>query len=211
MRTAVPRSVALVATAAVILSACGSGIGSAPPASDGPFVISTPTHAPSASNGAVSPLVGQWSLNKTCAMIVNALTKAGLTDLIAVDVPELLRGSVNGGLPPDYDPAKPCADALPPVEHSHTFWRNGMFNSYDENGQQVDDGMYTVIDDHTFRIGDPPGPIFTFTVRGDTIAFDVMAPVPCTTQDCRSGLAWAYSVANPGQLWTRVTSGPHVP
>jgi hypothetical protein len=150
-------------------------------------------------------------LNKTCAKIVDALTKANLTDLIVLAVPELLKSSVNGSLPADYDRAHPCADALPPIQHSHTFWPNGLFNSYDENGQQVDDGMYTILDDHTFRIGEPPGPHFHFVVHGDKIAFDVVAPVPCTTQDCRSALAWAYSVANPGQTWTRVTLGPHVP
>jgi hypothetical protein len=152
--------------------------------------------------------VGQWSLIKTCDMIVAALTKAKLTDLIARDVPDLLKGSVNGALPADYDPAHPCADAQPPTEHSHTFWPSGMFNSYDENGQQVDDGTYTLIDDHTFMIGSSG--TFTFSVTGDKIAFDVVIPKPCT-QTCRNDLAWAFSVANPGQTWTRVTSGPHVP
>jgi hypothetical protein len=142
-------------------------------------------------------------------MIVSALTSANLTDLIALDVPELLKGSVDGALPADYDPAHPCVDALPPTAHSHTFWPNGQFNSYDENGQQVDDGTYTVIDDHTFMIG--PTSTFHFSRQGDTITFDVVIPTTCTTQGCRNDLAWAFAVANPGQTWTRVTTGSHVP
>jgi hypothetical protein len=142
-------------------------------------------------------------------MIVDALTTAHQTDLIARDVPDLLRGSVDGVPPSDYDPEHPCADAWPPIEHSHTFWPDGMFNSYDENGRQVDDGTYTLIDDHTFMIGSSG--TFHFSRDGDTIMFDVVIPASCLSEACRGDLAWAFSVANPGQTWTRVTAGPHVP
>jgi hypothetical protein len=47
-------------------------------------------------------------------------------------------------------PSHPCAHAKPPTGHSHTFWAGGTFNSYDENGNRVDDGVYELIDDHTF-------------------------------------------------------------
>jgi hypothetical protein len=70
-----------------------------------------------------------------------------------MDVGEFIQGvPVNGSLPATWDPADPCANATPPIEHSHTFWENGSFNSYDQNGQQVDEGSYTIVDDHTFTI-----------------------------------------------------------
>lgn len=217
MRSNPVRCSALVIAAVFWFAACGStatSTGIAGPSSTAvgfprsqPAATSTPNPSPSV----VSQLVGQWSLDKTCAMIVDALTKAGRTDLIALDVPELLKGSVDDALPEDYDPAHPCADALPPTEHSHTFWPDGSFNSYDQNGQQVDDGPYRLVDDHTFSIGEPVPMLFHFTVTGDSIAFDVVIPTSCTSEDCIHELAWAFSVANPGQTWTRVTTGPHVP
>ncbi len=96
----------------------------------------------------------------------------------------------------------------PPIEHSHTFWADGTFNSYDQNGQQVDDGTYTIINGHTFAIGDST---FHYRIQGDNIKFDVVIPKDCSTKHCREGLGWAFSVAYPGPTWTRVTSGPNVP
>lgn len=156
-------------------------------------------------------LVGQWALNKTCAAIVNALTQAGLADLISLDVAETLKLPENAPLPASWDPSHPCADAKPPTEHSHTFWADGAFNSFDQNGQQVDDGQYKLVNDHTFIF---PGSIpitMHYRIQGDTIMFDPVIPKNCTTKQCRGTLAWAFSVANPGQTWTRVTSGPNVP
>jgi hypothetical protein len=157
------------------------------------------------------PLVGQWELNRTCAAIVKALTKAHLTNFIPQDITELIKGvPENGPLPDTWDPAHPCVHAKPPTEHSHTFWagETNNFNSYDENGQQVDDGTYTIIDDHTFGIGDST---FHFRVTGDKLQLSVVVPKDCSTKHCREELGWAFSVAYPGQTWTRVTSGPHVP
>jgi hypothetical protein len=165
--------------------------------------------APAGSNTGMRPaLVGQWELKKTCAMIVEALTKAGLQDLIPMDVPETLDLPENAPLPADWDPAHPCADAKPPTAHSHTFWPDGTFNSYDQLGKQVDDGTYKIVNDHTFTIGSQA---FHYRISGDTIMFDVVIPKHCTSKTCRGSIAWAFSVANPGQRWTRVTSGVNAP
>jgi len=135
--------------------------------------------------------------------------KARLTDLIPRDVGELIEGvPENGPLPKTWDPSRPCASAKPPTAHSHTFWADGSFNSYNENGQQVDEGTYVILDDHTLTIGNER---FRYTVVGNTIAFDVVIPKACTSTQCRDDLAWAFSVAYPGEHWTRVLSGPHVP
>jgi hypothetical protein len=52
---------------------------------------------------------------------------------------------------------------------------------------------------------------FHYRIHDDTIMFDVVLPSDCSTKHCRSVLAWAFSVAYPGQTWTRVISGPEVP
>ena len=131
-----------------------------PAASPSAFiVVASPQQSPSPnatpSGPPLPPLVGQWQLLRTCAPIVAALTRAHRTDLIPHDVTELLEGvPENGPLPKTWNRAHPCASAKPPTAHSHTFWADGTFNSYNENGQQVDDGTYVIVDDHTLRIGD---------------------------------------------------------
>ncbi len=53
----------------------------------------------------------------------------------------------------------------------------GLFGSLDENGQQVDDGTYEIIDAHTFTIGDST---FRYTVTGgETLTLE---PVITRTQ-----------------------------
>ena len=64
---------------------------------------------------------------------------------------------------------------------------------------------------HTFSMGDQVPITFHFSVNSNVIAFDVVIPTTCITEDCQQALAWAFAVANPGQSWTRVSSGPHVP
>jgi hypothetical protein len=206
---------AVIGMFVLVLAGCGpatpassTGTAASPSqANASPQPGSSPTARPSAA--ALAPLVGQWELKRTCAAIVGALTKAHQTDLIPSVITETIEGvPENAPLPKTWDPSQPCANAKPPTEHSHTFWADGTFNSYDENGRQVDDGTYQIVDDHTLAIGDMR---FSYTTVGDTIAFDVVIPKPCTSEKCRGDLGWAFSVAYPGEHWTRVKSGPHVP
>lgn len=196
---------AVLALGLAMLTACSvkaATTGSSPAASASPAVR--------ISVSALPDLVGEWQFLRTCAALVKVETDAHLTDLITFQhLAELIDGSVNEA---NWDPSRPCAGAKPPTEHSHTFWANGAFNSYDENGRQVDQGTYT-IDGHNFTISNPDFGDWTFNYRvtGETIAFDVVIPKNCTATPCREGLAWAFSVAFPGQSWTRVTSGPDVP
>ena len=194
-----------------IAAACSSNA----PTSVGTPTPASPTTSVSASPSPISPLVGQWELNRTCAAIVKALTDADLKDLIPQDVGELIKGvPENGPLPATWDPSHPCANAKPPTEHSHTFWDGGTFNSYDENGNQVDEDSYRIINDNTVQIDDVT---FHYSItNGDTL---MLSPLPTKAQ-IREALAhpkefspaaWAFSVAYPGQTWTRVTSGPYVP
>jgi hypothetical protein len=172
---------------------------------------STTVATPASPSPPRPPLVGQWELKKTCAMIVQALTEAGLEDLIPLAVGETLKLPENAPLPTNWDPSHPCADAKAPTAHSHTFWPDGTFNSYDQNLQEVDNGPYKIVNDRTFIIGGRTGMTFHYRIRGDTIMFDVVIPKNCSSKACLRALAWAFSVANPGQTWTRVTSGPSAP
>jgi len=201
--------------AAIVAGCAGSPAAGSPsailPASPGAAstaaAAATASSAPTPSASQRSALVGQWELDRTCQAIVDALTKAGHPELIRGAAGELVKGNINGEVPADWDPTHPCATALPPTPHSHTFWPNGMFNSYDENGNQVDDGPWAVIDDHTFTIGKST---FIYSVAGDALTFEPVVPADCSGQCC-DDLGWMYAVSYPGSAWHRVTSGPHVP
>jgi hypothetical protein len=202
-----------VAVLVVIGCAASPAVGSppaVPPASSAASSappVATASPAPSVSASPRPALVGQWELDRTCQAIVAALTKAGHPELIRAGVGELVKGNINGEVPSDWDPKQPCATALPPTPHSHTFWPNGMFNSYDENGNQVDEGPWALVDDQTFTIGEST---FKYAKVGDALTFEPVVPADCSGQ-CREALGWMYSVSFPGSAWHRVTSGPHAP
>jgi hypothetical protein len=194
------RIIGAASLSALILTGCGvatspsNGLASSSP-------IPTPTASPTVA------LVGRWELDRTCQAIVRALKKAGHPELIEQDVGELVEGNVDGQVPADWDPNHPCADALPPTPHSHTFWPDGTFNSYDESDQQVDDGTWLIVDSTTFSIGNSQ---FSYSIVGDDLMFEPVVPADCTGQ-CRADLGWMYGVSFPGSAWHRVKSGPHVP
>jgi hypothetical protein len=208
---------ALLSLILLVGAACSSN----PSKAVAPPTASRAPAASTASASPLSPLVGQWEFKRTCAAIVSALAKAGLTDLIPQDIGETIKGwPEDGSVPASWDPSHPCAHAKPPTEHSHTFWADGSFNSYDENGNEVDKDTYELVDDHTLAF---KYITMHYSVAGDSLRLDVVIPPNCTTKrivgyddeghpvSCREILAWAFSVAYPGQVWTRVTSGPHVP
>jgi hypothetical protein len=197
------------------LAACSSP-GSTPAAS------APVSAAPSATGAPLSPLVGNWELKRTCTAIVEALTRAGLRELIPQDVGETLKGvPIDAPLPARWDPSHPCAGARPPTAHSHTFWANGSFNSYDQHDAEVDAGPYRFISDNTIHLcsdsnltcakNDFVATLKYRIINGDMVSFTVVIPKNCSTNHCRAALAWAFAVAYPGQNWTRVTSGPNVP
>jgi hypothetical protein len=202
-----------LATLVVIGCAATPAAGSppeAPPvssAASSAALMATASAAPSATASPRPALVGQWELDRTCQAIVAALTKAGHPELIRVGVGELVKGNINGEVPSGWDPKQPCSTALPPTPHSHTFWPNGMFNSYDENGNEVDDGPWAIVDDQTFTIGEST---FKYAIAGDALTFEPVVPADCSGQ-CKDALGWTYSVSFPGSAWHRVTSGPHAP
>ena len=196
------RAWAAIAGMVLSLTACGGAPGTLT-ASGNP-----PTVAPSVavSEAPTSPLIGHWVLEKSCEATVAALSDSGLEEFI----PEVLRLEETISDAAAFDRDRPCANAVPPFEHSHTFWPDGQFNSYDQDGNEVDGNSYRLVNDESFTIGEAPI-TFLFTVAGDSLQMDVELPQDCSSDACQRNAARATSVANPGQIWTRVTSGPHVP
>ena len=199
------------ALAACLVAACSSSSPTPSPEMTSPAGLGTASPVVSSVQpqaSPVPPLVGQWSLDRTCAAIVDALRAAGHPELIPQDITELVEGvPENGPLPTTWDPKHPCAEAKPPTEHSHTFWADGTFNSYDEAGRQVDDGTWALVDGGHFRIGEWT---FKYAISGDELRFEPVVPSPCTAA-CQDAIGWLYGVSFPGEPWTRVTTGLHVP
>ena len=91
--------------------------------------------------------------------------------------------------------------------HSHFFTEDGAFGSVDDTGNQVDDGSYRILDDHTFRIGSSS---FRYRIlHGDTL---ILQPV-ITGAARRRALAhplkfnpagWEVAVSYEGLPWKRV-------
>ena len=185
------------------LTACG-GTASTLTATTTPSASLPPSVA--ASEAVTGPLVGHWVLLKSCEATIAGLHESGLEEFspVVLEMEETISDAR------DFDPDDPCANAVHPFEHSHTFWPDGKFNSYDESGNEVDSGTYTLVGDENLTMGEPPI-TFLFTVEGETLQLDVEVPQDCTSDECQGTLAWAISVADPGQSWTRVTSGLHVP
>ena len=87
----------------------------------------------SASTIARTSIVGRWQTTRTCQGLVAALGYATAAAWLAAKT-------------------HLCAGAQPQL-HSHFFTRDGSFGSLDQNGSQVDNGVYRVINNHVLSIG----------------------------------------------------------
>jgi hypothetical protein len=144
-----------------------------------------------------------------CPELIGALEHAGLRAAAA---------SVVGDYFPDTPPEElaekddVCGGAQPFV-HYHFFDAQGRFGSLDDEQDQVDDGMYEIIDDGRFRIGNPDaGAVFQYEVNGDTLRL-----TPTVTKAMReealarplefSAAGWSVAVSYGGAEWKRVPCG----
>jgi hypothetical protein len=124
----------------VTLSLLAAGCGGSDSTNAGPSPAQTP-QASGAAGSATSdldPIVGEWLRANTCEDLVQALAKEGLQEFAAQSVggAALLTTPENV---PAKDPMHPCADAAGPIDHSHKFWADGTFNSYNQFGEEVDE------------------------------------------------------------------------
>lgn len=188
----------LLVVLAALTAACGSS-GAANPTATAP-----PSQTVSASAPTVSALVGRWEMITTCQRYVSALDDTGLAAL----APSVLAGNgwMRGSAAQLARKADICQGAVPSQAHSHFFDRFGQFGSVDQANQQVDDGTYTIVDDHTLKIGEST---FRYQIVGDKLTLD---PV-ITAAWKRDALAhpmkfseagWMVAVALPGYTWKRV-------
>ncbi len=146
----------------------------------------------------ISPLVGTWERTQRCAELVKVLTDNGLRGSI---LPTLAGdGWIPGVTRAEQiaDPGHPCKDAVS-RKHSHFFTADGKFGSLDADGQQVDDGRYTLRGTDKVVIG---GVTFNYRIAGnDTIRFTPR--IPACRPDCWEA-TWSVAVAYPGYTWHRV-------
>jgi hypothetical protein len=174
---------------ALIIGALGCG---SDDSDDESAATTTPTSAEEPDTAADNGLVGEWSAQNVCEDQLRAFKEAGLP------APGVGEWAEFPGQNPTHGDL--CHGAKP-VEHSHSFGENGAFASYDENGQQVDEGSYTPVDDRTFTLGDPPV-VVHYRIDGDKATFDVVVP-DCKTERCLGSLAYVTSVFFP-RVYKRV-------
>lgn len=182
------------------LAACGASHG-------GATAASTP------SSPAVMTIVGQWTAQRDCHVLDQALLKAGL----AAVAPAVLQDFFTQATPQQLAKKSDiCVGAGPAVTHSHFFTAAGAFGSLDENGQQVDDGTYSAQAPDLY-ICDSGVPSCTATAANGHFKYAItndqlrLTPVITKTQRAQalahpfdfSHAGWMVAVAYPGRLWTR--------
>ena len=189
---------------------CGGGAESPAdaPAAEGTVPSPSSTVAPSSPSNPVALIVGRWRQSAdvhTCENYVRAMDEEGLLAAVQSSPPYVPGDSWQ------QVAERFCKGSLEDwnVVHDHFFDAEGFFGSLNQNKQQVDDGTYTIVDTHAFKIGRSK---FRYTVRGDTLKMD---PV-ITTAQREEALAkpgkftdagWMVAVAVPGTSWKRVDCG----
>jgi hypothetical protein len=201
-----------IALLVLSLAAAGSCGGGGNPGADAPTTEGTPspssTVAPSSPSSPVALIVGRWRQPAdvhTCENFVRGMDEEGLLAAVQSSPPYVPGDSWQ------QVAERFCKGSLEDwnVVHEHFFDAEGVFGSLNQDEQQVDDGTYTILDTHTFKIGRSK---FRYTVRGNTLKMD-----PVITAAKREGAlakpgkftdaVWMVSVAVPGTSWNRVDCG----
>jgi hypothetical protein len=153
-----------------------------------------------------SPLVGRWSLVRTCPELIAALQKAGLSATAPAAVGDYFPNST-----PQELATKPdiCSGASP-LPHSHFFTKRGTFGSVDQNGQQVDNGHYRILSHHRLRINN--GKFHYRIISGDRLQLAPIITDAMRSQALAAPLnfsvaVWEVTVSYTGQTWKRVRCG----
>jgi hypothetical protein len=150
-----------------------------------------------------APIVGRWEQVHTCTELMTALHKAGLAPLAPAMVGDYFPGSSPQQLAKKNDV---CQGATP-QRHSHFFTQSGQFGSLDQDGNQVDDGTYNVVNGHTIDIGSAA---FHYRViDGKTLVLHAVIHASAKHQALSSPLefttaGWQVAVTYEGHPWTRV-------
>ena len=189
----------------LLVVGCGGGeSGSAEPS--GQTSVASTDATPPTTTAETQALVGRWERVNECPQLMKALSDAGL---------EALAASVAGDYFPNSTPKElakkdDVCEGAEPFVHSHFFTDGGAFGSLTEDLQQVDDGMYEILDGGRFRIGNADvGVVFRYEIDGDELSIS-----PVITREMRrdalahplefSDAGWSVAVSYPGEIWKRV-------
>ena len=197
------RAVIPVAVLSLLGTACGSG--ESQPAESATAVPSTGATAP-ATTAATEELLGRWQHLNECPQLTKALAEEGL---------ETIAPSVAGDYFPNSTPKQlakkdDVCDRAKGFVHSHFFTEDGAFGSLTENLEQVDDGMYEILDEGRFRIGNrDAGVVFRYQIEGDELSLTPVITPEMKQQALADPLqfrdaGWSIAVSYPGQVWKRV-------
>jgi hypothetical protein len=188
----------------LLMAACGSFGSTVIPTTSTVPVSSTPTPSAVAASAAAA-IVGNWARVQSCQDQLAAFQAAGLAETHATWITE----NWFAAAPSPSASGDLCAGAKPPVEHSHFFTAGGQFGSRDENGQQVDDGNYAIVDadtlafpSHAHEFGYVGDLLVDFTVQDDHATFAVDMPPNCDAA-CGDAYAWAISAFFGPEVWSR--------
>jgi hypothetical protein len=186
---------------ALLIAGCSAGSTTLPSNTGSTAAQASPSVQPSsASSASASPaaspnaIVGEWVRTASCDDALAAFVQAGLAD----QVPAWVIGNFVGE-GASAAPGKECANARPAVPHSHFFTADGRFGSRDENGQDVDEGGYKIVDadtlsfaSHAQEFGYSGDILVDYSIKGDEVTFSVTLPTPCEAA-CRVAYGWALS------------------
>lgn len=179
----------LIALAGALLAACGSSGSptSTTPSRQTSTSPSTPASSVSSASSA-SPVVGRWQQRHSCGQLVVALKANGL---------EKVAPAIVGDFFPNNTPQQLAkkgshiCDGAAPQLHGHFFTNTGSFGSLDQNGKQVDNGKYEVVDNHVMQVNDGR---FEYRVANGAL---VLKPLISAT-DRKAALAAPYDFSTAG-------------
>jgi hypothetical protein len=193
--------VTVMTLVALAATACSSPTESPATASTG---SQSEAMSPSASSAPTDPLVGRWEQMHVCQKLVDALN----ADHLGPTAPQAVEEFFPDQTPKQLSKKTDLCAGSTPFRHAHFFDALGQFGSLDENSNQVDDGSYTIIDQHSFRLGHST---FHYRITGDgnTLRLD-----PVITEEQRrealahplefSDATWMEAVSYAGTTWKRV-------
>jgi hypothetical protein len=185
----------------LLLVGCGGGESESAKPSGQTSVASMDTTIPT-TTAQTEALVGRWEHVNECPQLTKALAEEGL---------ETIAPSVAGDYFPNSTPRQlakkdDVCDGAEGFVHSHFFTDSGTFGSLTEDLEQVDDGLYEILDGGRVRIG---GVVFRYEIESDELS---LSPVitPAMKKEALaqplefSDAGWSVAVSYPGQVWKRV-------
>jgi hypothetical protein len=130
------------------ISAFAVGCGSDGESDEGTPTVPSTSATTTGDTAAEAPtLVGRWERVNECPQLVEAIEQAGLAEI----APGVVGDYFPNATPKELAQKDDLCKGAKPFVHSHFFNENHGFGSLTEDLEQVDDGIYEITDDGTFR------------------------------------------------------------